>query len=260
MEQERGRVTRRGVPQRLRLGVEHQHDQRDELLTPVDRRHLPVEFLERLRRIAELGEERPQQVLGLKGGDRRLDAMAGDIADDRCQPRRRSLEDVEEVAGHEAGSRLVDASHLEAGELGKVLGGESGGPCLGGQVLLVQRLLGTALDVDCLASHASLTDGVARPDRGDQGRQSDEGKQDRHTGRVEVGADERHHRQQPVEDRRVGLLAEGRPGQRVGVRRRLGVDPVDQPVAVPRRTCPAEGGCQAHEAHEGQYQSAHPRS
>ena len=73
----------RGVAQRAGLGVEHDDAQRDELLGPAVGGHLVVQLLERLGRVAELLEEHPQQVLGLEGGDRRLDAVAGDVADDR---------------------------------------------------------------------------------------------------------------------------------------------------------------------------------
>ena len=78
------------------------------------RRHLRVELLERLGRVAVLAEEHPQQVLGLEGGDRRLDAVAGDVADDRGEPGRRHPEHVVEVAGHEPGAGLVDPADLEA--------------------------------------------------------------------------------------------------------------------------------------------------
>ena len=78
-----GRVPGGRDPERGRLGVEHDHADRDELLEALERRHLPVQLLERLGRIAVLPQEHPQQVLGLEGGDRRLDAVAGDVADDR---------------------------------------------------------------------------------------------------------------------------------------------------------------------------------
>jgi hypothetical protein len=85
----RARARRRGGRRRrsagARLGVEQHDAQRDELLAAVERRHLPVQLLEGLGRVAVLAEEHPQEVLGLEGGDRRLDAVAGDVADDRGQ-------------------------------------------------------------------------------------------------------------------------------------------------------------------------------
>ena len=145
-----------GDAQRGRLGVEHHHADRDELLDALERRHLPVELLERLRRIAELPEEDPQQVLGLERGDRRLDAVTGDVADHRRDARGRHAEHVVEVAGHEAGAGLVHAAELEAGEVGQVLGGEPGRPAPRRQLLLGQHLLGAPLEEAAVLGQAGL--------------------------------------------------------------------------------------------------------
>ena len=98
--------------------------------------HLPVEFLERLRRIAELTEEDAQQVLRLERGDRRLDAVAGDVTDDRGDAVLVQPEEVVEVARHEASTGLVHAADIEAGERGQIVGGQTLGPAPRRQLLL----------------------------------------------------------------------------------------------------------------------------
>ena len=56
----------RCVAQGASLGVEHDDSRRDEFLVAVAGGELLVELLERLGRIAELTQENPEQVLGLK--------------------------------------------------------------------------------------------------------------------------------------------------------------------------------------------------
>ena len=126
-----GRVAGRRDPQRGGLGVEHDDADGDELLEPLERRHLPVELLERLGRVAVLAEEHPQQVLGLEGGDRRLDAVAGDVADHRRDAGGRDPEHVVEVAGHEAGAGLVHPAELEARRSRAGPRGRGGPPSVG---------------------------------------------------------------------------------------------------------------------------------
>src|SRR3546814_7946769 len=47
--------------QRGGLGVEHDHAERDELLLALEARHLAVQLLQRLSRIAELPQERSEE-------------------------------------------------------------------------------------------------------------------------------------------------------------------------------------------------------
>src|SRR3546814_2097624 len=102
--------------QRGGLGVEHGHAERDELLLALEARHLAVQLLQRLSRIAELPQEHPEEVLGLEGCDRRLDAVTSDVADHRGDAGGGHPEHVVEVAGHEPGSGLVDEAQLERSE------------------------------------------------------------------------------------------------------------------------------------------------
>ena len=120
-----------GVAQRAHLGIEHHHAHGDELLAPPHARDLAVELLQGLRRVPELTEEDPQEVLGLEGGDRRLDAVPGDVADHGHDAGRRRAEHVVEVAGHEPRARAVEGAELEAGELGGPVGRQPGGPAPG---------------------------------------------------------------------------------------------------------------------------------
>ena len=77
-----------------------------------------------------------------------LDAVAGDVADDRGHPGGAEPEHVVEVAGHEAGAGLVDLPELEARRWsGSVLGGQARGPAPGGQLLLGEHLLGPPLEL-----------------------------------------------------------------------------------------------------------------
>ena len=122
----------------------------------LERRHLAVQLLEGLGRVAELTEEHPQQVLGLERGDRRLDAVAGDVADDRRDPGRRQAEDVVEVAGHQPGAGLVDPADLEAGEVGQILGRQALGPPAGRQLLLGQHLSAPGARADAALGQAGL--------------------------------------------------------------------------------------------------------
>ena len=146
----------RGVAQGAGLGVEHDDGQGDELLVPADARHLLVELLERLGRVAVLAQEHPQEVLGLEGGDRGLDAVAGHVADDRGQAAGRRAEHVVEVAGHVPAAGLVDRADLEAREVVEVLGGQAGGPPLRGQLLLGEHLLGPPLELGAALGEAGV--------------------------------------------------------------------------------------------------------
>ena len=148
------------------------------------RRHLAVELLEGLGRVAVLPQEDPQQVLGLEGGDRRLDAVAGDVADHRGDAGGRDAEHVVEVAGHQAGAGLVHPAELEAGEVGQLLGGEAGGPALRGQLLLAQDLLGPALEEGPVLGDAGLPAEVAAEDDRQAHRHEDEAEEQLGLGRA----------------------------------------------------------------------------
>ena len=175
--QPRRRVAGRRDAQGGGLGVEHHDADGDELLGALEGRHLAVELLEGLRRVAELPEEHPQQVLGLERGDRRLDAVAGDVADHRRDARGRDPEHVVEVAGHEPGAGLVHAAQLEAGEVGQVLGGQAGGPAAGCQLLLGEHLLGPALQHDAVLGEAGLAAEVLPEEHRQADRDQDEGEE-----------------------------------------------------------------------------------
>ena len=146
------------------LGVEQHDAQGDELLLATHGRHLGVELLEGLGRVAVLAQEHPQQVLGLEGGDGRVDAVAGDVADDGGDPVGPDPHHVVEVAGHEARAGLVDPAQLEALEVGQVVGGQALGPAAGGQLVLDQHLLGPALQLGAAVLEAGLLDEVAPQD------------------------------------------------------------------------------------------------
>ena len=165
--QPRGGMTGRRHAQRGRLRVEHDDADRDELLEALERRHLPVELLQRLRRIAVLAEEHAQQVLGLEGGDGRLDAMPGDVADDRRDAGGRHAEHVVEVAGHETGAGLVHPPELEAGEVGQVLGGQAGGPAASAPAPPARAPPRPAARAGCGPRPVGLRDGSRAPYRTD---------------------------------------------------------------------------------------------
>src|SRR3546814_13039856 len=93
------------------------HAERDELLLALEARHLAVQLLQRLSRIAELPQEHPEEVLGLEGCDRRLDAVPGAVADHRGDAGWGNPYHGVEVAGHEPGSGWVDADTLAAGHV-----------------------------------------------------------------------------------------------------------------------------------------------
>ena len=127
-------------------------------------RHLAVELFERLGRVAELTQEDAQQVLGLEGGDRRLDAVTGHVADDGGDPgrgrrgtRRRSHRpSCPYPAGRPGRSRSPSKS-------GRSLGGQALGPALGGQVVLGEHLLGPTLELGPVLGDAGL--GARSPGR-----------------------------------------------------------------------------------------------
>ena len=97
-------------------------------------------------RIAELAKEDTKEVLGLEGGDRWFDAVAGHVADDRGDAVRRDAEHVVEIPSHEASPRLVDTTDVETGKVGEVVGRQSLRPSSRRQLLLRQHLLSTALE------------------------------------------------------------------------------------------------------------------
>ena len=119
-------------------------------------------------------QEHAQQVLGLERGDRRLDAVAGHVADDRGDPARRDAEHVVEVAGHEPGARLVDAADLEAGEVGQVVGREALGPAPRRELLLREHLLGPPLEHGPFLEQPRLADEVAPVDEVERDGHEDE--------------------------------------------------------------------------------------
>ena len=173
---------------------------RDELLQPLERRHLAVELLEGLGRVAVLPQEHPQQVLGLEGGDRRLDAVAGDVADDRRDAGRRHAEHVVEVAGHQAGAGLVHAAELEAREVGQLLGRQAGRPAARRQLLLREHLLGAALEEAAVLGQPRLAAEVAPEDDRQADGHQDEGEEQ--AGLVDV-PDGRRPRRRPRSPRRA---------------------------------------------------------
>ena len=146
------------------------HAQRDELLVATHGRHLRVELLERLGRVAVLAQEHPQQVLGLERGDGRIDAVTGDVADDRGDPRGRDPHDVVEVAGHQARTGLVDATELEPGDVGQVVGGQPLGPAPRRQLVLHEHFLGPALELGAVLLESGLPDEVAAENDRHDGR------------------------------------------------------------------------------------------
>src|SRR5947209_17961588 len=207
------RVTGRGVAQAVGHAVEDHDADGDELLGPALGGQGGVELLEGLGRVPELPEEDAQQVLHLEGGDRRLDAVAGYVADDGRQPAGADGEEVVEVAGHEAGARLVDVAHLVALEDRQLFGGQAGGPPAGRQLGLGEDLLGSSLELGALLGQAGL---VLEPMAVDQGE--DHGDED------QVGRDveqevlrHRRHREgnggHRVQEGGVQFLAVRGPGQ-----------------------------------------------
>ena len=236
----------RGESQRARVGVEQHDHQRDELLDAVGRRHLGVELLERLGRVAVLAQEDTEEVLGLEGGDRRLDAPAGDVADDRGDARRGDAEHVVEVAGHDTGTGLVDPAELEAREVGQVLGRQPLGPALGGELLLAEHLLGPALEVVAVLGQAGLPGEVAavghRQGHGNQD-QEEEQAGDALTGQDHAARGESEH---AVEARGVQVLAERGSGEHrhVGIAAPLGLDALPHHVQTSRRPGPDTGSDQ----------------
>ena len=206
MPEPRRRVAGGGVPQRAGGLVEHDETQGDELLVAGLGRDDGVELLQRLGRVPVLAQEDPQQVLDLEGGDRRLDAVAGDVADDRGHPLGAGGGHVVEVAGHEPRAGLVGPADLEALELGQLLGGEPGGPAPGGQVLLGEHLLGPPLQAGPLLDEVGLGQEALAPDEGHGDGDDQQGLGEPRPGADEGGAgrDDGHHH---VQQAGVDLLA-----------------------------------------------------
>ena len=227
----------RGVAQGARLGVEHDDRGGDELLVTVAGRQLLVELLERLGRITELPQEDAQQILGLERRDRRLDAVTGDVADDRGDPGRPDAVHVEEVTGHQARTGLVHTADLETGEVRDLLGREPSRPRLRRQLLLLERLTGTPFDVPPVASHAGFTNRQPSPPQRGERRHRQDGEEHDEIGVVRDGDRGERRSEHAVDDRRVGFLAIGRERQRMGldVAFAVVVDEVDDPQAQASR-------------------------
>jgi hypothetical protein len=244
----------RGEPQGAGIGVEDDHHQRDEFLGPFRGEHLGVELLERLGGVAVLAQEHPQQVLGLEGGDGRLDPPAGHIADNRGDARWCHPEHVEEVAGHDAGAGLVHTAELEARELGQVLGRQPGGPALGRQLLLAEDLLGLALDGGAILGQLGLAREVAPECHRQRHRNEDQHEQQagdvlprhHHAGR----GDGEH----GVQAGGVEVLAKRRSRQHrdVGVGTTFALDPPPHDEEAACRSSPHDGRHERRDRHEGE--------
>ena len=161
-------------PQAARLGVDHDRHHRDQLLGPAGGRHHQVELLHRLGRVAVLPQEHPQQVLDLEGGDRRLDAVPGHVADDDGQAGRRDRVHVVEVPGHEAFARLVDPADLEPLDLGQILGRQPGRPAARRFQLLLERPFRFADDERPLFGQVGLVQEPGPVAEGDPDRDDDQ--------------------------------------------------------------------------------------
>ena len=141
----RRRVAGRREAQGPGRHVEHHGAQRDHLLGAARRRQHDVQLLDGLARVAVLAEEHPQEVLDLERGDRRLDAVPGDIADHCSKPLVTGGVEVVEVAGHGPRARLVHAPDLEPVDLWEVHGRQPLCPRQGRRVGLLQHLGGPPL-------------------------------------------------------------------------------------------------------------------
>ncbi len=117
----------------------------------------------------------------------------GDVADDGRDPMLTDAEHVVEVAGHEAGTRLVDPPEFEPGELGEFVGGQALSPGTRREFVLREHLFGATLDLRPLLGEPRLVDEVLPED------------------------DRDHHRHQHEREEDVGL-------RRTGHRRRRGGD------------------------------------
>ncbi len=219
-------MTGRGVAQGAGLGVEDDDRGRDELLVAIAGSELGVEFLERLRRISELAQENPEEILRLERGDGRLDAVTGHIADKRGHSGRADTVNVEEVAGHQARTGLVCATDLESAEVRDLFRCETSGPSLRGELILLERLAGPTFDVVTVAGHPGFAVRASRPPQRGDGRQ-DQKPENRGDGRAVDDRDgSGRDGDQAVDNRAVGFLAVRRKGERMSfdVGRRIVLD------------------------------------
>ncbi len=145
-------VTSRCVTNGSGFGIEHDNDHRDELFAAIHFGELLVEFFEGLCRVAELAEEDAEQVLGLEGSDRAFDAMTAHVANDGGEALVAHSINVEEVAGHQARASFVGSPHVEAGDIGERVGGETGRPRLRREVFLFQCFLSALLEEEALTA------------------------------------------------------------------------------------------------------------
>ena len=234
-----------GVAQGPRPGVEHHDHEGDELLVPTEGVHLVVELFDGLGRVLELPEEDPQQVLGLERGDGGFDAVTGDVADDRRDPRGGQAEEVVEVAGHHPRARLVDPSDLEADQVRQGLGRQALGPHARCPLLLVEDLDRPPLHADAALGQAGLADEGPPHGQGDDRRDGEDAEDDRLRGRVGGGQGADGHTGDAVEGGRVQVLAVDAPGQGDGAL--VGVGAVQGPphaMAEPGRASPGHSSGQ----------------
>ena len=151
---------------------------------------------------------------------------------------------VVEVAGHQARAGLVDAAELEPGDVGQLVGGQPLGPAARAPARPAPAPPGPGARARCGSARAGPPSRSCGPSTIDTTAGTATTKVTSSASVVWAKAStSAHHRQQAVEDGGVEVLAVVGPGDglEIGVVG-LGLDPAQQPQAVPGRPAPDDRG------------------